>query len=158
MTHTRLMGIVVLCATVLAVNCAKKAPQSAGIKPPPPATQEAPPPPPLPAADPTPTTAAPALSEGEIFGRQTLGELNAERPSLMPSSTSSSRRFETRRASYSRRTLNGYGAGRRPELPLKATVMLAARGNTTLRSASAAALLSKTISSASVSLSIESPS
>lgn len=80
MTQMRLLGLIVLCAAILAEGCAKKAPQVARVDSPPAVIPEAPPPPPPPPApDPAPTQ-APALTEEEIFARKTLEELNAERP------------------------------------------------------------------------------
>jgi peptidoglycan-associated lipoprotein len=79
-TQMRLIGLVVLCAAVLAEGCAKKAPQVARLDPTPPVITEAPPPPPPPPAPDPPSTPAPALTEEEIFARKTLEDLNAERP------------------------------------------------------------------------------
>ena len=79
MTRMRLIGLAVVCSTVLAAGCAKKAPAVAPVDSPP-AVPEAPPPPPTPPPpDPSPAPPA-ALTEEELFARKTLDELNAERP------------------------------------------------------------------------------
>jgi peptidoglycan-associated lipoprotein len=66
---------------VFAAGCHKKAPAPAPTAPPaPPAAAPAPPPPPPPPRAPAAAPAPRALSEEEIFARETLDQLNAEHP------------------------------------------------------------------------------
>jgi len=79
MMRMRLIGLTVLCTSILVIGCAKKVPQVAQVDPPPPMPAAPPPLPPPPPADPPPAPSA-ALTEEELFARKTLEELNAERP------------------------------------------------------------------------------
>jgi peptidoglycan-associated lipoprotein len=68
---------------IAAAGCAKKVPQQPVAPPPsapPSAAPTRPPPPPPPPAPPPPARAPVTLTEGEIFARKSLDQVNAEKP------------------------------------------------------------------------------
>jgi peptidoglycan-associated lipoprotein len=81
MKCTFLLGLVILCATIVSIGCGKKVPPAtASAASPAPVVEPPPPAPPRPAAAAATDTPSAGLSEDELFARKSLADLNAERP------------------------------------------------------------------------------